>query len=55
MQRAGLLAKEIPGRVVSSGCLRNLPVGGGFDSVDEVREEDRILDEEDGNIVADNI
>jgi hypothetical protein len=49
------LAEEVPSRVVSSGSLRNLPVGGRFDSVDEVRKEDRILDEEDRNVVADDI
>jgi hypothetical protein len=35
--------------------LRNLAIRLRFDGMDEVREEDGILDKEDGNVVAHNV
>jgi hypothetical protein len=52
---AGLLAKEVPGRIVGCCCLGNLAVLLWLDRMDEIRELDSILDKEDGNVVADNI
>jgi hypothetical protein len=49
------LRKEIPRRVVSCCCLWNLSVWLGLDSVDQIREFDSILDEKDGDVVADDI
>lgn len=55
VQRTGLLAEEVPGRVMSSRSLGDLVVGAGLDSMDQIREENGILDEEDWNVVADDI
>ena len=55
MQSAGLLAEEVPGRVVSSRSLRDLTVTSGLDGVDQVRELDGILDEEHGDVVSHEI
>jgi hypothetical protein len=40
---------------VRRGALRDLLVGAGLDGVDEVGEEDGVLDEEDGDVVADDV
>jgi hypothetical protein len=50
-----LLAEEVPGRVVSSGGLWNLIVWVRFDRVNQVWELYGVLDEEDGDIVADQV
>ncbi len=55
MQHARLLAEEVPSGIVSCGCLGDLSIGTWFDSVNEVWKEDRILDEEDGNVIANNV
>lgn len=52
---AGLLAEEVPGRVVGRRRLGDLIVAPGLDGMDQIGEEDGILDEEDGNVVAHNI
>jgi len=38
-----------------SGCLRDLPVRGRLDGVNEIGELDGILDEENGDVVADDV
>ncbi|GMG24939.1 unnamed protein product [Aspergillus oryzae var. brunneus] len=55
VQGTGLLAEEVPSRVMGSGSLRDLIVTTRLDSVDEIREKNSVLDEEDGNVVANNI
>jgi hypothetical protein len=55
VQRAGLLAKEVPGGIMCRCSLRDLAIWVGFDGVDEVREFYGVLDEEDGDIIANNI
>lgn len=55
MHGARLLTEEVPCRIVSRCCLRNLTVRLGLDSVDEIRELDGILDKENRNVVTDNI
>ena len=46
---------EVPERVVRALRLRDLPVGFGLDRVHDVRELDALLDEEDGDVVADEV
>ncbi len=46
---------EVPEGVVGGLGLRDLPVGLGLGGVDEVRELDAVLDEEDRHVVADQI
>lgn len=48
-------AEKVPGRVVGGGRLGDLIVGTRLDRVDEIGESDGVLDEEDGDVVADNI
>ena len=55
MQRRRLLAKEVPGAVVRRRRLGDLIVGPGLDGVDQIGELDGVLDEEDGDVVADNV
>lgn len=55
VHRAWLLAEEVPGRVMSSGSLRDLVVTSGLDGVDQIGEEDSILDEEYRDIVSNDI
>ena len=55
VQAARLGAEEVPGRVVGSSSLRDLIVRARLDRVDQVREPDGILDEEDGDVVSDNV
>jgi hypothetical protein len=55
VQRAGLLAEEVPGGVMRSGSLRYLAVRVGLDGVDQVGEFYSVLDEEDGDVVADDV
>lgn len=52
---AGLLAEEVPRRIVSGGRLGDLIVRAGLDRVDQVGEADGVLDKEDGDVVADNV
>src|ERR1700690_312454 len=46
---------EIPERVMRRGVLRIVAVGLHLDRMDEIGKLDRILDEEDGNVVADKV
>jgi hypothetical protein len=55
VQSARLRAKEVPCRVMGSGCLGDLIVRARLDRVDEVWEPDGILNEEDRNVVSDDI
>lgn len=55
VEGARLLAEEVPSAVVSSCRLRNLAVRRRLDGVDQIREEDSVLDEEDRDVVADNV
>jgi hypothetical protein len=55
VQSTGLLAEEVPSGVVSSRSLRDFVVAPRLHRVDQVGEFDGILDEEYGNVVADNI
>lgn len=55
MHRAGLTAKEVPGRVMSGGSLRDLVAWAGLYGVDQIGELDGILDEEYGDVVTNNI
>lgn len=55
MKGRGLLAEEVPGGIVASRSLWHLAIGLGLDGVDEVGELDRILNEEDGNVVPHDI
>lgn len=50
-----LRTKEIPSRVMSSSCLRDLIIWTRLHRVDEIRELDRILNEEDWDVVANDI
>lgn len=52
---AWLLAEEIPGRVMRGGGLGDLVVAARLDGVDQVGKEDRVLDEEDGDVVSNDI
>jgi hypothetical protein len=49
------LAEEIPSTVVSSSSLRNLTVRLWLDSMDQIRELDGILDEEDWDVVSNQV
>lgn len=55
VQGGRLLAEEVPGRVVSRRRLGDLLVGARLDGVDEVGELNCVLDEKDGDIVANNV
>ena len=55
VHRAWLLAEEVPGRVMSTGSLRDLIVTSGLDGMDQIGEEDSILNEEYRDIVSNNI
>lgn len=55
MQGAGLLAEEVPGRVVGGSSLGNLAVTSGLDGVDQIGELNGILNEEHGDVVSDEI
>jgi hypothetical protein len=52
---ARLLAEEVPSGVVRGSSLGDLVVATGLDGVNEIREQDGILDEENGNVVSNNI
>jgi hypothetical protein len=45
----------VPEVVVRALALRHLVVRLGLDGVNKVGELDRVLDEEDGDVVADNV
>ena len=51
----GLEANEVPEVIMRRLPLRNLVVRLGLDSVDDVGEFDRVLDEEDGNVIANEV
>lgn len=55
VQCAGLLAEEVISGVVGGSCLRNLAIGTRLEGMNEVREKDRIVDEEDWGVDANNI
>lgn len=55
VQSRRLLAEKVPGRVVGRGSLGDLAVGLGLDGVDQVGELGGRLDEEDGDVVANNV
>ena len=55
VQRAGLLAEEVPGRVVRGSSLGDFIVPAGLDGVDQIGEEDSVLDEEDGDVVSNKV
>ena len=55
VQRAGLLAEEVPGRVVRGSSLGDFIVPAGLDGVDQIGEENSVLDEEDGDVVSNEV
>lgn len=55
VQRAGLLAEEIPGGIVSRLSLGDFVVAAGLDGVDQIGKKNGVLDEEDGDIIADDV
>jgi hypothetical protein len=55
MQSTRLLTEEIPSRVVRSRRLRDLIVAARLHGMNQVGEFDRILNEENGNVVANDI
>ena len=55
VHRLGRQRDEVPERVVRGRRLRKAPVGLHLHGVDEIGELDRVLDEEDRNVVADEI
>lgn len=55
MQRARLLTEEVPRGVMRGSSLRDLTVATRLNGVDQIRELDGILDEENGNVVSNNI
>lgn len=50
-----MVEDEIPEVVVSCLCLRDLVVGLGLAGVDKIGELHGVLDEEDGDVVANNV
>jgi hypothetical protein len=55
MHRTWLLAEEIPCRIMGRRGLGNLTVGTGFYGMNKIRELDRVLDEENRNVITDNV
>jgi hypothetical protein len=55
VQSARLLAEEIPSGIVGGGSRWHLAVLLRLDRVNEIRESNGILNEEDGNVVSDNV
>lgn len=55
VQSAGLLAEEIPSRIVGSRRLRNLVVTSRLHRMDQVGEFNGILNEKHGNVVPHDI
>jgi hypothetical protein len=55
VHRGRLLTEEIPRAVMSSSSLRDLIVWPWLDRVDQVRELNGILDEEDRDVITDNV
>lgn len=51
----GVERHKVPGVVVGSLSLGDLPVWLGLDGVNEIDELDGVLNEEDGHVVSDNI
>lgn len=50
-----LLTEEVPSRIVCGSSLGDLVVAAGLDGVNEIREQDGILDEENGDVISNNI
>jgi hypothetical protein len=55
MQRTGLLAEEVPSRIMCGSSLWDLSIRLWLDRVDEIREQDGILDEEYRDVVSNDI
>lgn len=55
VQGTWLATEEVPGRVMSSLGLGNLIIGTWLNGMDEIGEENSILNEKDGDVVANNI
>lgn len=55
VQGARLLAEEVPGAVMSSCRLRDFAVRRGLDSVNQIREKNSVLNEENRDVVANNV
>uniref|UniRef100_A0A1Y1LA22 Uncharacterized protein n=1 Tax=Photinus pyralis TaxID=7054 RepID=A0A1Y1LA22_PHOPY len=55
MKSRGFLGEEVPCRVVGSGRLWDLVVRSRLDRVNEIRELDCILDEENRDVIPDNV
>lgn len=55
VERRWLLTEKVPSAVMSGGGLRNLTIRPGLNSMDQIRELNGILNEEDRNVVTNNI
>jgi hypothetical protein len=55
VQRASLLAKEIIGRIVGCSRLRDLIIRLRLESMNEVREQDGVVDEENWDVNSNDI
>lgn len=55
MESSGLLAEEVPSIIMCGGRLWNFVVGGRLDGMDQIGELSGVVDEEDGNIVANHV
>lgn len=55
VERRWLRTKEVPSRVVGSSRLRNFVIWTRLYRVDEIRELNSILNEEDWDVVANDI
>lgn len=55
VQCTGLLAEKVPSRVVRRSRLWDLAVLHWFHSMYQVREQDGVLDEEYGDVIADDV
>lgn len=55
VQRSCLLAEEVPGIVVGGGGLGYLLIRLRLDAVDQIGKLDCVLDEENGDVIADDV
>ena len=55
VQCTGLLTKKVVGGIVGCSGLRNLAVRAGLQSMNEIRKEDGIVDEENWNVDSNNV
>jgi len=55
VQCASLLTKEIVGRIVGCSSLRDLIIWLRLESMNEVREQDGVVDEENWDVNSDNV